>query len=237
MSDGTPEAKLILDREVVERLKLVNPPNPEVPRLYYFDARGRAEIIRLIFALRNVQYEDLRCRGHPHALTDFEILKKYKCLPFGQVPLLEINGLTLVQSQAIVRYLGRLYKLSGTSDAEMAYVDMISCATEDIRQRFTCSVFTKDNPDTSVQLTKFKSETWPQWGSYLNTILESSGGTWFVGNNITYADLAVYDLISHIQLRLPAALGKFPLLKSHTERIEAIPAIAAWLSRRPGTTV
>ncbi len=36
-------------------------------------------------------------------------------LPFGQLPLLQIDGLELVQSQAIVRYLARRAGLQGNS--------------------------------------------------------------------------------------------------------------------------
>jgi glutathione S-transferase len=37
---------------------------------------------------------------------------------FGQVPLLEIDGLNLVQTGAIVRYLARKYNLYGNNDKE-----------------------------------------------------------------------------------------------------------------------
>jgi hypothetical protein len=33
-------------------------------KLHYFNLRGRAEVIRLIFALKNVKYEDYRVRIH-----------------------------------------------------------------------------------------------------------------------------------------------------------------------------
>ena len=41
-------------------------------QLYYFDARGRAEIIRLSFAAANMEYEDVR-------LTREQWLKEKEC--------------------------------------------------------------------------------------------------------------------------------------------------------------
>jgi glutathione S-transferase len=45
----------------------------------------------------------------------FSALKADGRLLFGQVPMLEIDGLELVQSQAIIRYLARKHSLSGST--------------------------------------------------------------------------------------------------------------------------
>ena len=41
-------------------------------------------------------------------------------LQFDQMPLLEINGMKLVQSGAIARYLGRVGGMMGENDKQMA---------------------------------------------------------------------------------------------------------------------
>ncbi len=45
-------------------------------RLYYFDARGRAELSRMLFALAHVEYEDVRVeqddwKNHKAGMTSF----------------------------------------------------------------------------------------------------------------------------------------------------------------------
>jgi glutathione S-transferase len=60
-------------------------------RLIYFNARGRAELIRYIFAYTGQQYEDFRV-----SQSDW-LHYKPKTL-FGQVPVLEIrDGTSTVQ--------------------------------------------------------------------------------------------------------------------------------------------
>ena len=67
--------------------------------LTYFDARGRAEISRLIFAAANVEYKDTR-------VTDWPAGKDQT--PLGQLPYLTIDGnLRIPQSIAIARFLAR----------------------------------------------------------------------------------------------------------------------------------
>ena len=69
--------------------------------LTYFDAKGRAEISRLIFAAANVEYIDDRV-----AVTDWPEGKDQA--PLGQMPYLTIDGsIKLPQSMAIARYLAR----------------------------------------------------------------------------------------------------------------------------------
>ncbi len=70
-------------------------------KLYYFDARGRAELSRMLFALAHVDYEDIRVEA-----DEWQKLKTD--MPFGQLPVLEVEGgLRIAQSMAISRYLAR----------------------------------------------------------------------------------------------------------------------------------
>jgi glutathione S-transferase len=47
-------------------------------------------------------------------------------LPFGQLPLLQIDGLELVQSQVIVRYLAKRGNMAGLNSADEIKCDMIA---------------------------------------------------------------------------------------------------------------
>ena len=49
-------------------------------KLYYFDARGRAELSRMLFALANVDYEDIR-------VDSDEWVNLKQEMPFGQLPV------------------------------------------------------------------------------------------------------------------------------------------------------
>lgn len=49
-----------------------------------------------------------------------------RSFPSSQVPLLEIDGMSIVQSGAIVRYIGRKCGLDGGSAEEKVKVDVVS---------------------------------------------------------------------------------------------------------------
>jgi prostaglandin-H2 D-isomerase / glutathione transferase len=97
--------------------------------LTYFDLRGLAEVPRLIFALAGVDYKDSR---FPFKLKDAatfspeypEWLAVKKDYPYEKIPLLTVDGKHKIpQSGAIVRYLGREFKLAGKDSIEQAQVD------------------------------------------------------------------------------------------------------------------
>ncbi|PIO66208.1 glutathione S-transferase protein [Teladorsagia circumcincta] len=88
-------------------------------KLTYFDGRGAAEVARQVFVLAGQNFTDVR-------LTHEEWPKHKAEMPFGQMPVLEVDGKKLPQSHAIVRYLARQFGFAGKSAWEEAQVDAIA---------------------------------------------------------------------------------------------------------------
>nr|XP_048295178.1 glutathione S-transferase A2-like [Myodes glareolus] len=90
------------------------------PMLHYFNGRGRMECIRWLLAAAGVEFEE-KFIGCPE---DLEKLIKDGRLMFQQVPMVEIDGMTLVQSRAILNYIATKYNLYGNDVKERALIDM-----------------------------------------------------------------------------------------------------------------
>jgi len=86
-------------------------------KLTYLDGKGRAEVMRFVFAYRNIPYEDVRIPYGP------EWNKVKNDFPWGEVPVLEIDGKVLAQSGAILRFLGKKHDLAGDNEYESAKCD------------------------------------------------------------------------------------------------------------------
>ena len=54
-------------------------------------------------------------------------------LPFGQLPVLEVDGITIGQSMAIARYLANEYGIAGTSNMVKAQVDEVVDVMNDLQ--------------------------------------------------------------------------------------------------------
>lgn len=86
--------------------------------LYYFKDAGRGEAIRfliilalrcrLALALSGIQYEEKSVNSSDWPDMKMKGLEDLT-LPFGQLPLLKINGMNIVESTSILRYLSRKY--------------------------------------------------------------------------------------------------------------------------------
>ncbi|XP_076422996.1 hematopoietic prostaglandin D synthase isoform X3 [Peromyscus maniculatus bairdii] len=160
-------------------------------KLIYFNMRGRAEIIRYIFAYLDIKYED-------HRIEQADWPKIKPTLPFGKIPVLEVGGLTLHQSLAIARYLAKNTDLAGKTELEQCQADAVVDTLDDFMSLFP---WAEKNQDVKV----------------------------------TWADF-YWDICSTTLLVLkPDLLDIHPRLASLRKKVQALPAIAAWVQKRPQT--
>jgi glutathione S-transferase len=87
-------------------------------KLTYFDAKGRAEISRLILSYSGVKFTNERLSGE-----QFGAIKS--SLPWGQIPVLNYKGQVMCQSLSIARFLAAEFGLAGKNNLESAQVDEI----------------------------------------------------------------------------------------------------------------
>ncbi|CAF0839067.1 unnamed protein product [Adineta steineri] len=198
--------------------------------LHYFNGRGRAEATRLIFAQAGQKFEDLR-----HTQDEWAKLKGQ--MPLGQIPVLEFDGEKLPQSLAIARYAARKTKLAGKDDLESAKCDVIVDTMQEVNEAYYHAWFhIKDAQQKETEQTKFKSDTLPQKLTGLETLMNKFGnGTWAVGDNVTWADLLVFDSIQNVLKIDDQALEKHATLKKNHEAVKKLPNIAAYLANRKET--
>jgi glutathione S-transferase len=203
------------------------------PKLIYFNLRARAEVSRLILAAAGVEYEDVR--------VDFSRWPEMKpSTPFGQLPILEVDGAKLCQSKTIARYLANKYGLAGKTDLEKAQVDMVADCIDDIYTPTIRFFSEKDQAKQTELKEKFQKETLPTQIALLEKLLKANrnGDGYFVGDSLTWVDIGFFDFcswLSAIEVTIP--FEDVPKLKALREKIEKHPKIAEWIKKRPVTNI
>ncbi|CAB3404420.1 unnamed protein product [Caenorhabditis bovis] len=201
-------------------------------KLTYFPSRGLAEVSRQLFVLAGVEFEDEK--------LDFDQFSKQKpTLPFGQVPVLTIDGLTEIpQSVAIARYLARKFGYAGKTPEEEAWVDALADQFKDfyaeIRTYFYSKLGFLPN-DIEEELTKTLIPARDKYLGVLEKVLKNSKSGFLVGNDITYADLMIVDNMTTLIGWYPEFTEGFPLVQQHRNRVTNYPKLKEYLETRPVT--
>ncbi|KAK3099584.1 hypothetical protein FSP39_006553 [Pinctada imbricata] len=197
-------------------------------KLTYFNIRGRAELTRLTFAAAEAEYEDDRIKR-----DDWPAMKENT--PQGQLPTLTVDGVVLPQSLAIARFVAREFGLDGKTNIEKAQTDVVIQTTEDLRSGWV-GVFREKDETRKAELEKaFHEETVPKFLKLFEGILKTNGTGYFVGNTLTIADLAVYDVFEILIQKKEDILSEFPLLAKSRKTVESAPGVQKYLSERPKT--
>ncbi|XP_016041761.2 glutathione S-transferase P-like isoform X2 [Erinaceus europaeus] len=190
--------------------------------IVYFPARGRCEAIRMLLADQGQSWQEEVVTKEAWRQGPL----KATCL-YGQLPKFQDGDLTLYQSNAILRHLGRTLGLYGRDPREAARVDMANDGVEDLRRH--CSHLIHHNYEQGKA--RYLQELPGHLKPFETLLAQNQGGQAFlVGDQISFADYNLLDLLLAHQALAPGCLGAFPLLSAYVERLSAQPNIKAFLA-------
>ncbi|XP_067932282.1 hematopoietic prostaglandin D synthase-like [Watersipora subatra] len=200
---------------------------PGEMKLTYFHLRGRAELSRLLFKLAGKEFNDNRVTG--------ESWQQFKpTAPKGQVPVLEVDGKMICESNAICRYLAREFGLYGSNNWEAAICDQILETIAAIVQSAVQLKFSaKTEEDKAECLKKAISHV-----EGLEKLASSfKKGKFILGDNASLADAAIQNSTEFCSGLPDFKLEAYPTINAIATDFAAIPAIAEWIKTRPESSM
>lgn len=192
-------------------------------KVTYFNAPGRGELTRLALVAGGNKFEDERLD-----YAGFSALKP--SLPLGQLPVLEVDGVTYPQSMAIARYAARIGGLYPTDPLEALLVDTVlesvlevNAAAAEIKYR---------TPDESAKAEKSKVLLETTIPKIFGMIEKRIKGKTVLGEQLSLADLQLFDTLFNV---VPAAVANwkisgYPKVEAIVEAVKTHPNVAAYLA-------
>jgi glutathione S-transferase len=204
-------------------------------KLTYFDFDGgRGEPIRIALHAAGIDFEDER-------LSFPQFGEMRKGTRFNALPVFEIDGAAITQSNAVLRYVGKMAGLYPADDLQALYCDEVLGAVEDLSHHIGR---TFGLPAEELQQAREKLvEGWLSiFLRGLDELLTRGGGKYFADNSLTVADLKVSGQTGWLQSgsldHIPTDLVQrvAPGLVGHQERIGSDPRVVAYYASRPKKT-
>ncbi len=200
-------------------------------KLTYFDFDGgRGEPVRIALHAAGIAFEDERW-------TYPEFQEKRSGTRFNAVPVLEIDGVAVTQSNAMCRYVGGLAGLYPKDPMQALYCDEAMDACEDLTH-----IIVRTFGLEGEELEKARAQLVEGWLTTflrgLGELLERGGGEYFADQRLTVADLKVFPMtrwltsgaLDHVPTDIVDSVA--PNLAAHCARIEAEPVVAAYYQSR-----
>ena len=122
--------------------------------------------------------------------------------------------------------------MAGKNNLEKAEADEIVDALMDIQNAGYGVFFNKDPEQKDQLLEEFKVKA-NTILTYLESRLKSRGGQYFAGNQLTWADLQLFNILDALKVLIPAPVEDLPLLKDLEARVADIPNVKKWIETRP----
>lgn len=184
------------------------------------------ESIRWLLAVAGVEFEEV-------ILTtpqQYEKLVSDGDLMFEQVPLVEIDGMKLVQTKAILNYISGKYNLYGKDLKERAMIDMYSEGLRDLMEMIMILFFMLP-ADLNKKLENIKAKATSRYLPVYEKALSSP--QYLVGDQLSCADIHLLEATLMLEEKFPEILTDFPNVKNFQGRLKALPTVHKFL--QPGS--
>jgi len=181
-------------------------------KLTYFNIEGLAEKIRLALIIGKYEFEDIRIN-----FDEWQSLKNNT--PYGQLPILNLqnNNNTYAQSNAILRYVGKITNMYSDNLLKSLEIDELISLQEDISSKISISIYIVmkpelygypadlSNEDKKIIQMSLRQKLACENGdlhkllNFVNKKLNDSHGDFLIGNYPTIADCAFLPLFRQLR--------------------------------------
>lgn len=199
-------------------------------KLTYFDFDGgRGEPVRIALHAADIDFDD-------HRISFEEFMQTRADMRFTCAPVMEVDGVTVTQSNAMLRYAGKLGGLYPEDDLQALYCDEAMGAVEDLLHQIV-HTFGLEGEALKAAREKLTDGWLTTYVKGLDELL-ARGGEYFADGRLTVADLKVYMQVKSLQSgtldHVPADLVErlAPKLIEHAERVAGDPVVRAYYASR-----
>jgi len=200
-------------------------------QLTYFDSPGRAEPIRVALFLAKIPFEDRRIK-----FPEFTALREQGVFPLGSVPVLSVDGTSIVQTAAILRYVARLGapQLYPTDAYAGLIVDSVLDTFNDtVSHALTPSLFERDPAKKLEMRAAFVSGMMAKACTYVEGLIQ---GPFLTGDSLSIADIVLGETVRQYRSGTldgitAEALAPYPKLRALGDAYAAHPLILEYRKR------
>lgn len=190
--------------------------------------------MRLALSLKGIEWDE-------QSVDMAEMKSDLEKFPFGQCPRYVDGDVDLVQSNTILRFIGRKYGLAGATDKEYAIADMVMEGVESLRSAYLTLIY--QDALAPEAIAKYLAAHLNKEGmaqrnkgahvGYLSNFVTKSSTGYVAGTpEPSMGDVALWDMLD-LYLRIPEfkanIVEQYPELMAFHSKFAALPNIKAYL--------
>uniref|UniRef100_A0A0N4ZM94 SSD domain-containing protein n=1 Tax=Parastrongyloides trichosuri TaxID=131310 RepID=A0A0N4ZM94_PARTI len=198
-------------------------------QLTYFGVRGYGEPARLMLKYAGKDFEN--------NIINHDVWPEIKpTTPFGQVPVLEVDGVQIAQSFAIYQFLGNKFGLNPGSDVDQALTLSIAEYVKEFDNKAHDYFVIQLGFMTGDKDAEWKNKVLPGVEQYFPVItswLKKSGTGYLTKAGLTWADFYAAEKLGNIVNCCGTVAGKYPEIKAFVEKVYSLPHVKEYVASRP----
>jgi glutathione S-transferase len=215
---------------------------------YWPSIPGRGEFVRLALEEAGAEYTDV-ARGSDASGMGVAALmrwlgdRKIERPPFAP-PFLKAGNRLIGQTANILLFLGARHRLAPADDGGRLWAHQLQLTIADFvgeihdtHHPVASSLYYEDQqPEARRYTAHFRAERMPKYLGYFEGVLKRRprGNRYLVGARLSYVDLSMFQVMAGLRYAFPRAMEKatrkYPLLNALSDRVVALPRIAAYLA-------
>ena len=217
---------------------------------YWTGIQGRGEFVRLALEAAGASYVDVAREPESKGGGDGALMRRLRhvsnATPSFAPPFLVHGDFVVGQTAAILIYLGPRLGLVGKTEREVLWThqlqltiaDMVTEA-HDSHHPISSSLYYEDQKEAALERAKdFCAHRIPKFLTWFEQVLERNvaSGTHLVGDQLSYADLSLFQLVEGLRYAFPKATAQALAERPHVVRlrdaVRQLPRIRDYLKSR-----